>query len=74
MDTLICAESRHFPNDKTGRCSVCFVPLYFRPHSEKYSRRVCLSCGMKEIKKSGQVPVVTEESKRELKSLGVPGF
>jgi hypothetical protein len=69
--TLICATRRTFVDDKQDRCSICLRSVFFRPHSAWIGRRLCLPCGMKEAKENHSVPEMTNETRRELKSLGI---
>ena len=70
--TLICTSRRVYDNDLTGHCSVCLKEIFFRPHSQFITRKVCWVCGSKEMKESGQlIPEVTQDSRKELAELGI---
>jgi hypothetical protein len=70
-ETLVCSTSRIFPDDHESRCAVCFVAVFYRPHSAIVSRRLCMKCGMREMAAEGQVPVMTDATRRELIANGI---
>lgn len=65
---LVCGPRSFYDDDIHGKCTLCLVPIVWRPHAPKKPKRICLDCLLIETKEGPVETFITPKTVEDLTS------